>query len=84
MFIDFLAWIGWATDLRTVPDSIIKSRILRTGDGSHSYSKTWDNANSNNNHDDGSRDTDHFWGFGDKEMTIDDMKNVKILHQSSD
>ncbi|XP_053612272.1 acyl-CoA Delta-9 desaturase isoform X1 [Plodia interpunctella] len=34
-FINFFAKIGWAYDLKTVSDEIIKTRALRTGDGSH-------------------------------------------------
>lgn len=33
-FIDFFAWIGWAYDLKTVPEGMIRSRAKRTGDGS--------------------------------------------------
>lgn len=61
---------------------MIKDRILRTGDGSHSLSKERNSKNdldSNNNE----RDIEHFWGFGDKTMTKDDLKNVKILKKSS-
>jgi stearoyl-CoA desaturase (Delta-9 desaturase) len=81
-FIDMFAKIGWATELKTVPDSIIKGRVLRTGDGTHKYSKGSHKQEDNNNEDqDGdSRDVEHFWGFGDKEMTKQDMKNVKILY----
>ena len=38
-FIDFFAWLGWATDLKTVSDEMIRKRVLRTGDGSHRYSQ---------------------------------------------
>nr|BBF94998.1 acyl-CoA Delta(11) desaturase [Orthetrum albistylum] len=34
-FIDFFAWLGWAYDLKTVPLSMVESRVKRTGDGSH-------------------------------------------------
>lgn len=34
-FINFFAKIGWAYDLKTVSDEIIKNRVNRTGDGSH-------------------------------------------------
>ncbi|XP_047991985.1 acyl-CoA Delta(11) desaturase-like [Leguminivora glycinivorella] len=33
-FIDFFALIGWAYDLKTVPDDMIQRRMTRTGDGS--------------------------------------------------
>lgn len=37
-FIDLFAKIGWAYDLKSVSDEIIKKRVERTGDGTHS---TW-------------------------------------------
>jgi len=36
--IDFFSWLGVAYDRKTVPDSIIRARCLRTGDGTHPYS----------------------------------------------
>ncbi|CAG5030591.1 unnamed protein product [Parnassius apollo] len=33
--IDFFAWIGWAYDLKTVPDEIIQARMERAGDGTN-------------------------------------------------
>lgn len=36
--IDFFAAIGWAYDLKTTSDKVIRSRVLRTGDGSHPHS----------------------------------------------
>jgi len=32
-----MAKIGWAYDLKTVPESIVKQRVQRTGDGSHEH-----------------------------------------------
>lgn len=80
-FIDFFAWIGWATELKTVPENLIQSRIVRTGDGSHPLSKEKLEGmdDNNNDDDDASRDVEHFWGFGDDTMTKQDMKNIKIL-----
>jgi stearoyl-CoA desaturase (delta-9 desaturase) len=34
-FIDLFAKIGWAYELKTVSEEMIKKRVLRTGDGSH-------------------------------------------------
>lgn len=34
-FIDFFAKIGWAYDLKTVSEDMIKKRVERTGDGTH-------------------------------------------------
>ncbi|VVC86810.1 unnamed protein product [Leptidea sinapis] len=37
LFIDFFGWIGWAYDMKTVDDEIIRSRAKRTGDGTNSW-----------------------------------------------
>ncbi|XP_041989218.1 acyl-CoA Delta(11) desaturase-like [Aricia agestis] len=37
LFIDFFAWVGWAYDLKTVPDDVISARADRTGDGTNSW-----------------------------------------------
>lgn len=34
-FIDLMAKIGWAYDLKTVSEEVVKKRIMRTGDGTH-------------------------------------------------
>ncbi|XP_047985754.1 acyl-CoA Delta-9 desaturase-like [Leguminivora glycinivorella] len=34
-FINFFAKIGWAYDLKTISDDVIRKRVIRTGDGSH-------------------------------------------------
>lgn len=34
-FIDFFSKLGWAYDLKTVSNDLIKRRAQRTGDGSH-------------------------------------------------
>ncbi|KAJ8928062.1 hypothetical protein NQ314_019409 [Rhamnusium bicolor] len=34
-FIDFFAKIGWAYELKTVPEEMVRKRVLRTGDGTH-------------------------------------------------
>jgi len=35
MFIDAMAWLGQAYDLKTVPEHVVASRAERTGDGTH-------------------------------------------------
>jgi len=32
-----MAKIGWAYDLKTVPENIVKQRVQRTGDGTHDH-----------------------------------------------
>ena len=38
--IDFFAWLGLAYDLKTVPQKTIHDRVKRTGDGTHSSTKS--------------------------------------------
>jgi hypothetical protein len=76
--ISHLSPSGWASDLKTVPTEMINSRVLRTGDGSHSHSKKSGNEITEG---DDARDTTHFWGFGDKEMTAEDMKKIAIIRK---
>lgn len=65
IFIDLAAFMGLATDLKTVPKNMIRERVLRTGDGSHKYSKDAVDADieANNNHT--AISTEHFWGWGE-------------------
>lgn len=77
--------------LQTVPEHIIRSRALRTGDGTHEYSieaaEKKKNEELNNNLPNGKKAdildelNENFWGFGDKDMTSEDMKNVKIINK---
>ncbi|XP_014362552.2 acyl-CoA Delta-9 desaturase [Papilio machaon] len=46
IFIDGMAKIGWAYDLKTVSTEIIEKRVKRTGDGSHSV-WGWDDKDVN-------------------------------------
>lgn len=80
-FIDFFASIGWATDLKTVPEDIIVSRVNRTGDGSHRSSKSLKNNKESLNQTEDSHNSINFWGFGDKEMTEKDMKKITIIRK---
>lgn len=52
--------------MKTVPTEMIKKRVLRTGDGTHKYSKlASEDAEQNcNNNNVNERDTEHFWGWG--------------------
>jgi stearoyl-CoA desaturase (Delta-9 desaturase) len=78
-FIDFFAWLGWATDLKTVSEEMIKKRVLRTGDGTHRFAEQ-----DGKNETDISRDVDHFWGFDDKDMLDEDKESVQILYPKFD
>lgn len=64
-------YLGWATDLKTVSEEMIRKRVLRTGDGSHKYSKEKAtakellNAYNNNNNNEAEEPVDTLWGWGE-------------------
>jgi hypothetical protein len=67
LFIDIAALLGLATDLKTVPQNMIRERIMRTGDGTHKFNKVAKSdveAKLENNNNKVERDTEHFWGWG--------------------
>jgi stearoyl-CoA desaturase (delta-9 desaturase) len=81
-FIDFFAKIGWAYDLKTVSEEMIKKRVLRTGDGSHKWSQlktTQEKLAALVN--DPSRDTSEplIWGWDDIDMSKEDKTDAKII-----
>lgn len=71
---------------------MIKKRVLRTGDGSHRYSKKQIESKTakelleafnNNNNNDGEEVDEHvdtLWGWGDDDMDAEEKRDVKILH----
>lgn len=80
--IDLFAKIGWAHNLKSVGDDIIKKRVLRTGDGSHPYSeeelreKMFDYINN--------MDHEHenpVWGWDDKDMDEDDRRDATVSNK---
>jgi hypothetical protein len=88
LFHGFITFIfiskGLCSDLKTVPQEMIRARALRTGDGSSKYAKLQDAELLDNNNHTQERDTEHFWGWGDNAMTDDDLKNVEILNRVLD
>jgi stearoyl-CoA desaturase (delta-9 desaturase) len=89
LFIDVAAKLGLATDLKTVPQDIIKARVLRTGDGTHKYSKMAKedveaNGLDNNNYDPSKDSTIAFWGWDDADMTEKDVNSIVILNREVD
>jgi hypothetical protein len=58
---------------------MVKDRLLRTGDGSHSHSMAKLEKNDLN---DPVHDIEHFWGYGDSSMTKEDLEHVKILKKT--
>lgn len=80
-FLDFFAWLGWATDLKTVSDEMIRKRVLRTGDGTHRYAKEKITAkelvDTFNNNNDGETDehVDTLWGWGKIHLAFSSTRN---------
>lgn len=76
-FIDFFAWLGWAYDLKTVPHEMIRSRVLRTGDGSHRYSSEEKRKiGAGENHLGQNDFRDRYWGWGDGDMLQEDINSA--------
>lgn len=65
-----MAWIGWATDLKTVSPELIKKRMLRTG---------W---KYNKNLVEGNDDKSEVWGWDDPEMPEDEKNLAVILNKT--
>ncbi|XP_058458284.1 acyl-CoA Delta-9 desaturase-like [Malaya genurostris] len=80
--IDFFAWIGWAYDLKSVSDDMIKKRVLRTGDGSHPYSEQRLREQmveyiNNLDHD----NENMVWGWDDADMDETDRKEATVSNR---
>ncbi|XP_076238999.1 acyl-CoA Delta-9 desaturase-like [Calliopsis andreniformis] len=69
-FLDFCAQLGLAYDLKVVPEDVVRKRAKRTGDGSRYTAE-----NDLHSH------VDHKWGWGDVDLTPEEMQQVKILHK---
>jgi len=70
-FIDFMAKIGWAYDLKTVSQDMIKKRVQRTGDGTHIFSHEHSHKG-------------EVWGWGDKDMPKEDKEDATIINKKSE
>ncbi|KAF7286887.1 hypothetical protein GWI33_003457 [Rhynchophorus ferrugineus] len=74
-FITFMSKIGWATELKVVPDEAIRRRALRTGDGSRA------NINTLNKEELISRIPENYnnnvWGYGDKDIENEEVQILK-------
>jgi stearoyl-CoA desaturase (delta-9 desaturase) len=78
MFLDFFTWIGWAYDLKTVPDHIVRDRVRRTGDGSHSSH----HHEIGPTHDIVKKEEVNSWGWGDIDIPEEHYKMAKIIQPS--
>ncbi|XP_076284690.1 acyl-CoA Delta-9 desaturase-like [Lasioglossum baleicum] len=72
-FIDFFGKIGWAYDMKTIPSAVVQKRASRTGDGS-----TYGQAQKHVHSHEGAK-----WGWGDKDMESEEIKEVEIIHKSN-
>ncbi len=81
-FIDFFAWIGWAYDLKTVSDKVVRDRVRRTGDG------TWRNEKESSTAADATQMIANSmgmsgggpWGWGDKDIPMGDAQVTQTLY----
>jgi len=75
-FIDFMASIGWAYDLKTVPKSLVLQRVSRTGDGTHVHHS---HGHHDHVHEEGAP-----WGWGDKDIKQGDVDLTQTIHRLND
>lgn len=66
------AKIGWAYDLKTVSNSLIKKRAGRTGDGTR-----YERLNDPQQH----SHENAVWGWGDTDMPAEDRQKVEIYNK---
>ena len=78
-FLDLMAAIGWAYDLKTASEDMIMKRVNRTGDGTRKIDQLIHGLNDDHHHED-----DQVWGWGDKDMTEEDFSYVKVYNRKSD
>lgn len=77
--IDLFAKLGWAYDLKTVSEDMIKRKVQRTGDGSHKYSKE---VNSNDTDKDDQVEENVIWGWDDPDITAEEKSFAEIRLKS--
>lgn len=80
-FIEFMAKIGWAYELKSVSQDMLHKRVLRTGDGTRNFDKIDKLIFGGDEHDHGDQNT---WGWGDKDLTKEDLKFVQVTNQKTD
>ncbi|XP_050508831.1 (11Z)-hexadec-11-enoyl-CoA conjugase-like isoform X1 [Diabrotica virgifera virgifera] len=76
-FLDLMAYLGQAYDLKTASPEMVRKRIARTGDGLYNHGKVpLENGNAK------VQETFHedcVWGWDDKDMNDEDLKNTTIM-----
>lgn len=79
-FLDFMAAIGWAYDLKTVSEEMIMKRVNRTGDGTRKFDKIDKLLMQDDDH----THDEMVWGWGDSDMAKEDLSYVKIRNRKED
>ena len=74
-FINLMAALGWAYDLKIVSEESIIKRAMRTGDGTRKIEKIIKCLEDHEHSD------DLVWGWGDKDMTKEYLNYVKISNR---
>uniref|UniRef100_A0A6P7H5X4 Acyl-CoA Delta(11) desaturase-like n=1 Tax=Diabrotica virgifera virgifera TaxID=50390 RepID=A0A6P7H5X4_DIAVI len=83
-FLDLMAYIGQAYDLKTVSPEMVRKRVARTGDGSYKHGKVpLQNGNAKDHHHTTTIDEGFVWGWDDKDMKVEDIKDATITFKSS-
>lgn len=78
-FIDFFSKLGWAYDLKTVSEEMIRKRVQRTGDGSHlEYGKLQERFVAQLSEQEQNVE-EMVWGWDDTDMSAEDRMDAKIL-----
>lgn len=60
---------------------MIRKRVLRTGDGTHPYSKTTDLQKRFIEHCDEHNEDEMVWGWDDPDVKAEDKADVKIINK---
>lgn len=79
-FIDLMAKIGWAYDLKSVPKHIVMQRVKRTGDGSHAHHNCSQAPLPGL---EGASGHPGPWGWGDKDIPAEDLAATETFHPES-
>lgn len=85
-------FLGWAYELKSVSEDVIRKRAERTGDGSNAYSnciktdaRMQQSRNNNNqndhHHHQHHHDEEQVWGWDDKDLNLDDKKYAIIFNK---
>lgn len=74
-FIDFMAYIGWAYELKTASPEMVNKRAIRTGDGTREKETVSVETDEHVTH------GGDIWGWGDKSMKAEDIRDVRIYNK---